>query len=82
MKEESKFWLVSIRDELQSFIHDEDINSAFECAFWWWKDYCVRHKLRTYQFFYNAWKRGWMTKTDAESFCFFIHSGRYWRCLE
>ena len=82
MKEYNKILLVAIRDELQSFIHDKDINSAFECAFWWWKDYCVRHKMRTQPYFYIAWKRGWLTKTDAESFCLFIHNKRYWRCLE
>ena len=82
MKEENKVYLTDICDELQSFIHDEDPSSAFIAGWEWWADYCVRHNLRTYQFFYAAMERGWIQRSDAESLCLFLHNTRVWLCIK
>ena len=82
MKEDKIVYLTDIRDELQSFCPDEDPTGAFIAGWEWWADYCVRHKMRTYQFFYGAMERGWIARTDAESLCLFLHNGRFWRCLQ
>lgn len=81
MNEEIIVYLTDIRDELQSFQPDPDPNDAFQCAWEWWKAYCVRKKIRNHQFFYDALDRAWLKKSDAESFCNFLHNGRFWRCL-
>ena len=75
-------YLVDIRDELMTFAPDENPNEAFECAWEWWQSYCIRKSIRGYQFFYDALERGWLKKSDAESFCNFLHNGRFWRCLK
>ena len=81
MKEEKIVYLVDIRDELQSFVHDDDPNDAFLCGWEWWADYCVRHRWRTPQFFYAAFERGWISRADAESLCLFLHNAHVWQCI-
>ena len=81
MKEDKIIYLVDIRDELQSFIHDDDPNGAFMAGWEWWMDYCVRHRLRHTAYFYAALNRGWISRADAESFCLFLHKAHVWRCV-
>ena len=81
MTEEKIVYLVDIRDELQSFNPDPDPSAAFLFAWKWWMDYCVRHRLRTYHFFYAALERGWIARADAESLCLFLNNARVWRCI-
>ena len=76
-----KIYLVDIRDELMTIAPDPNPNEAFDFAWEWWKDSCVHKHSRNHQFFYDASKRGWLRKTDAEAFCHFLHSGHFWRCL-
>ena len=80
-KEKIIVHLVDIRDELMTIAPDDDPNGAFECAWEWWKANSVRRNIRNHQFFYDALERGWLKKSDAESFCNFLHNGHFWRCL-
>ena len=76
-----RIYLADIRDELMTIAHDPDPNGAFECAWEWWADRCVKKGWRVRQFFYLAEKRGWLAVTDAESFCNFLNQHHFWRCL-
>lgn len=80
-KQQLRIYLADIRDELMTINPDPDPNGAFECAFDWWKWRCTRNKWRTHQFFYAAFKRGWLAPSDAESLCLFLNQNHFWRCL-
>ena len=80
-KEKIIVHLVDIRDELMTIAPDDDPNGAFECAWEWWTDRCLKKGWRTHQFFYTALDRGWLAPMDAESFCNFLNQHHFWRCL-
>ena len=81
MKEDKIVYLVDVRDELQSFVPDDDPDGAFLFGWEWWMSYCVRHNLRQTAYFYAALNRGWITRADAESLCLFLHKTRVWQCI-
>ena len=81
MKEEFRVYLVDIRDELQSFMHYDNITNAFMYLFDAWHAYGVRHKMHGHQFYYTILKDEFMQRSDAESFCHYMHSGHVWKCL-
>ena len=81
MSEEYHIYLVDIRDELQSFMHYDDITTKFLDLWGAWMNYCLRHKLRSRVFFTEAMQRGWLKRSDAESLCMYMHNGHFWNCL-
>ena len=82
MNDDKVIYLTDIRDELQSFMHYDSIYDAFEMLWEAWRMYNIRRKFRTYMFFIKAEKDGFMPRKDAESFCNYIHSAHFWKCLE
>ena len=82
MNDDKIIYLVDIRDELQSFIHDDDPNDAFMAGWEWWKDYNLRHRFRTYEFFKRAETEQSIPRKDAESLCHFLHDAHVWKCLK
>ena len=81
MNDDKVIYLVDIRDELQSFMHYEEPNEAFDKAWYMWMHYCMRHSMKKSTFFYEALDRGWITRSDAESFCNYIDNRHFWRCI-
>ena len=70
MKEENHVYLAAIRRAMQErfqYASREKRNCAFAVLYHGWRQKCIRHG-RNYQFFAVAWKRGWLSKIDAEDF--------------
>lgn len=82
MNDDKVIYLVDIRDELQSFMHYDDLNTQWEALWDNWCKYCIRHKFRDYQFFRNAEKNGFIARKDAESLCLYIHKNHFWNVLK
>ena len=82
MNDDKVIYLVDIRDELQSFVHCDDINYKWETIWEGWRRYNLRHKFREYMFFSRAEKNGFIARKDAESLCHYIHSAHVWKCLQ
>ena len=81
MKEDRKVYLVDIREELQSFMHYDNPHDAFIAGWESWMKFCIRHRFRESSFFYDALKRGWIARADAESLCNYLHKTHFWRCI-
>ena len=82
MNDDKVIYLVDIRDELQSFMHYPDLNTAWEKAWELWKAYNIRHRFRSGMFFNRAEKDGYIARKDAESLCLFLHKTHFWKCLK
>lgn len=82
MNDDKVIYLTDIRDELQSFMHYFSIRDAFEALWEAWIAMNKRRRYRTKSFFQKAEKDGFMPRKDAESFCNYIHSAHFWKCLE
>ena len=82
MKDDKVIYLVDIRDELQSFMHCDNIYDKWETIWEGWRAMNIRHKFRTYEFFKTAEKNGYIARKDAESLCHYIHSAHFWNVLK
>ena len=81
MNEDYIVYLVDIRDELQSFMHYDNITNAFMDLFLAWRAYGIRHHMHNPSFYSGILSAECMKRADAESFCKYIHSGHFWTCL-
>ena len=81
MRDDYNVYLVDIRDELQSFMHYDDITTKFIDAYGAWRNYGVRHHMHTSQFYALALENGYLKRADAESFCLYLNNARVWKCL-
>ena len=70
MRKENRIYLAAIRRELQAryqYESREKRNWAFEVLYHGWRQQGIRHG-RNHTFYVLAWKRGWLSQKDADSF--------------
>ena len=79
MKDDKVIYLVDIRDELQSFMHCEDIYDKWETVWEGWRAMNLRLRFRTPHFFTDAEKKGYIARKDAESLCYYIDNSHFWK---
>ena len=81
MKEEFIMHLVDIRDEMQSFMQYDELNDKFEQVYESWKEYGIRHRFHSRNFYYRVLREQIIPRSDAESLCHYISGRHFWKCL-
>ncbi len=72
MKPENKIPIPDIRSRLSQRINDSDPEGAFDAAWYMWRQYCRRHRIHNSPFFSQALQKGWLQRTDADHFWWYL----------
>jgi hypothetical protein len=72
MKQENKIPISELIARLQAHTNDPEPESAFDAAFYMWKQYCLRHHIHKRQFFSQNLQKGWIRREHADHF---------WNCI-
>ena len=72
MRQDNKITLADIRNRIARRTKDPNPKGAFDAAFYMWKHYCLRHNIHKMQFFSQTLKKGWLKRTDADHFWWYL----------
>ena len=75
MNDEKKVTIEEIFKGLQLQMGDDYPFHKFQVGYGCWRQKGIRLRKHSAAFYTDAWRRGWMSKTDADDFCNYLITG-------